>query len=99
MTILAAVTDPDGREVVLTEDGWAHIAGGHSDLGLPPDAVLDVVRSPDHREDDPIAGRERFWRRNVGPSRWLRVVVDFAVQPAVIVTAFADRVDPKDWQP
>jgi hypothetical protein len=32
--------------------------------------------------------RRRFYRRHIGPSRWLRVVVSYEQQPARIVTAF-----------
>lgn len=52
------------------------------------DAVLDAVRRPDHREDDPAPGRERFYRRDLEPRRWLRVIVDFSESPPVVVTAF-----------
>ena len=93
------VTDPDGREVLLTESAWAHIIrlDGHPELESRQSIVLSVVEQPDHREGDPRPGRERFWRRDVGPSRWLRVIVDFNAEPAVIVTAFSERVDPPEW--
>ncbi len=92
--------DPDGRPVLLTETAWAHIVrdDGHPDLQPFQQLVLDVVRKPDHRGPDAIVGRERFWGRGVGPSRWLRVVVDFTKEPAVIVTAFSERRDPQDWK-
>jgi hypothetical protein len=53
-------------------------------------AVLDAVSWSDVREDDPIAGRERFYRRDLDPERSLRVVVDFRESPAFVVTAFAE---------
>jgi len=51
-------------------------------------AILDAVSRPDLREDDPVPCRERFYRRDLGSSRWLRVVVDFNEVPAFVVTAF-----------
>jgi hypothetical protein len=37
------------------------------------DAVLAAVASPDYREDDPIVGRERFYKQRVTDRvRWLR---------------------------
>lgn len=92
-------TDPDGREVVLTEFWLAHIVrlDGHPELRSRQSNVLSMVERPDHREADPRPGRERFWREGVGPSRWLRVILDFNRKPAVIVTAFPKRVDPPEW--
>jgi hypothetical protein len=51
-------------------------------------ALLDTVSRPDLREHDPVSGRERFYRRDLDPRRWLRVVVDFNESPAFVVTAF-----------
>jgi hypothetical protein len=57
-------------------------------------AILDAIRTPDHREDDPSPGRERFYRHDLDPRRWLRVVVDFTESPAFIVTAFVQDHPP-----
>ncbi|MGH2983198.1 MAG: hypothetical protein ACRDK5_02910, partial [Solirubrobacterales bacterium] len=58
------------------------------------DAILDVVSRPHFREDDPAPGRERFFRRDLDPRRWLRVVVDFNRSPAYVVTAFVQDNEP-----
>ena len=58
-------------------------------------AILDAVSRPDHREDDPAPGRERFYRRDLDPQRWLRVVVDFNESPAYVVTAFVHDHPPE----
>lgn len=59
------------------------------------DGLLSAITGPDHREDDPIPGRERFYQRRVSDKvRWLRVVVDFNQEPAVVVTAFIQRKNP-----
>jgi hypothetical protein len=63
------------------------------------EAVLATVTRPHHRGPDPRPLRERSWRRGLGPSRWLLVVVDFGGQPARVVTAFGNRKDPPGWTP
>jgi hypothetical protein len=57
--------------------------------------VLGTVTKPDHAEPDPRARRRRYYRRRVGPSRWLLVVVSFEQQPGRIITAVATRKDPQ----
>jgi hypothetical protein len=57
--------------------------------------VMAGVVEPEHRDEDLRPGRERFWRRGRGPSRWLFVVVDFGERPARVVTAFGRRDDPR----
>lgn len=58
-------------------------------------AILDAISRPDIREDDPVPGRERFYRRDLDPRRWMRVVVDFNQSPAVVVTAFVQDHEPE----
>lgn len=91
--------DPDGRRVVLNVAGWRHIVDEHGELEPHRDAILAIVAAPDHRGTDPRPGRERYWRRGLGPSRWLMVVVDFAAVPARVVTAYGNRKDPPGWTP
>ena len=88
--------------MVLFEDTWsAHIIASdqHPELASHLDAVLGAVASPDHREPDPQPGRERFFREDVGPSRWLMVIVDFDQEPARIVTAlgYGHGRSPRGW--
>ena len=92
----ARTTDPDGREVVYDDGTRNHIARRRPDLVDQVDAIMGAVTHPDHREDDPLGGRERFYRRNIlSPRRWLRVVVDFNESPARIVTALIQEHDPR----
>ncbi len=58
-------------------------------------AIMAAVERPDLREDDPVPGRERFYRRDLDPRRWLRVVVDFNDSPAFVVTAFVQHNEPE----
>ena len=99
MTILADLLDPGGRRVVLDDGGWTHIVDEHAEMAIHRDALLVTVTKPQHRRPDPRPSRERFWRRGLGPSRWLLVVVDFGVQPARVVTAYGNRKDPPGWTP
>jgi hypothetical protein len=103
--ILAEAVSPDGARVVLFEDTWLrHILNphqGHAELEPHLKAVLEAIESPDHREQESWPGRERFFKRDVGPSRWLMVVVDSAEEPVRIVTAFGYQHgrSPDRWTP
>ena len=94
------VHDPDGRDVVLLARIWDEkITRDHPELSGHLDAVLEAVSKPDHVEPDSWPNRKRFYRRNVGPSRWLLVVVSYEHQPPRIITALANRKYPKTWKP
>ncbi|MBV9195769.1 MAG: hypothetical protein JO168_16645 [Solirubrobacterales bacterium] len=96
----AMVAGPDGREVVLlARIRKDKIARDHPELVDRLDAVIETVAKPDHFEPDALPARTRFYRRNVGPSRWLMVVVSYEQQPTRIITALANRKDPKRWKP
>jgi hypothetical protein len=95
--VLLEENDPDGRRVVLDEEGWRHIVQEHIEMSSHQAGLMATVALPDHREDDLRPARERFWRQDLGPSRWLFVVVDFGESPARIVTAFGRRDDPPGW--
>jgi hypothetical protein len=74
--LLAELSDPDGRAVVLPERIWEEkIIKDHPGLRAHLEHVLGTVTKPDHAEPDPRARRRRYYRRRVGPSRWLLVVV------------------------
>lgn len=97
---LAEISDPDGREVVLLARIWRDkIIRDHPELRDHVEAVLGTVSAPDHVEPDPRQARRRYYRRHIGPSRWLLVVVSFEQQPGRIITALATRKDPKRWKP
>ena len=58
--------------------------------------VIETIEQPEFREDDPRLGRVRSFRR-CGPERWLRVVLEFAGEIDVVVTAFPQANDPNGW--
>lgn len=97
MDEIRRVYDPDGREVVFDFESWLHLAEGKHPWTLDHlDSILATVVLPYYREDDPTAGRERFYARHLLlQSRWLRVIVDYAEDPARVVTAFVLRNDPR----
>jgi len=90
-------TDPDGRDVVFDVGSHLHLARRARDRLLDHvDEILQAIEAPDFREDDPMPGRERFYRSDfIGIDQWLRVVVDFNEVPAWIVTAFVQDRDPR----
>jgi hypothetical protein len=95
--VLLEVDDPAGRRVVLSQEAWLHIVQEHEEVAPHQAAVMAVVVEPDYREEDVRPARERFWRRGLGPSRWLFVVIDFGEQPGRVVTAFGRRAGPSGW--
>jgi hypothetical protein len=92
--MLAQTTDPDGRTVILDEDGWGHILIEHPEMAIYRDATISA---PEHRRLDPRPHRERYYRRVLGPSRWLFAVVHFNDTPGRIVTAYGTRKNPSGW--
>ncbi len=92
---LRETTDPDGRRVVLDDRTIGHLARRRPQMLAHTAAILDAVHLPDVREADPAVGRERFYRRDLNPRRWLRVVVDFNKAPAFVVTAFVQHHEPE----
>ena len=75
------------------------LAHDHPELVDCLDAVMETVAKPDHVEPDALPARTQFYRRDVGPSRWLMAVVRYEQQPARIITALANRKDPRRWKP
>ena len=92
-------TDPGGARVVLPRRVWDEkITRDHPEIDTHMPDVLRTVANPDHTAPDPVyENRTRYYARDVGPSRWLLVVVSYEQTPARIVSAFANRKDPKSW--
>lgn len=53
----------------------------HPELVAHLNTVEETVAKPDQVEPDALPGRTRSYRRNVGRSRWLMVVVSYEQQP------------------
>ena len=86
--------DPDGRLVVLDERTIKHLHARRPQMVDHMDAILQAVSRPDHRDNDAMPGRERFYLQHIFTKRGLRVVVDFNESPGFIVTAFVQANQP-----
>lgn len=89
--------DPDGRIVILSPQRWRHIADkdfGHPEMGDLRQEVLEAVRAHDLRRRGREANETWFYRANVGPSRWIKVVVIYEAGRGSIITAFPRRSYP-----
>jgi hypothetical protein len=75
---------------------WSSALSGVAAAALALAVLVNAVERPDIRESDPAPGRERFYRRDLDPRRWLRVVVDFNESPGFVVTAFVQDQEPED---
>ena len=91
-----AATDPHGRAVVFDQRTEGHFQRRRPQMLRHVDAILDAISRPDVLEEDVAPGRERFYRRDLEPGRWLRVVVDFNASPGFVVTAFVQHHDPQE---
>ena len=91
-----AATDPHGRAVVFDQRTEGHFQRRRPQMLRYVDAILDAISRPDLHEEDVTPGRERFYRRDMEPGRWLRVVVDFNESPGFVVTAFVQHHDPPE---
>jgi hypothetical protein len=92
--IRAKAIEPDGRTVVLRDEQWAHIQAEHPEMARFEPAIMATITHPDDRKPDARPSRERYYGAGRGPSRWLRVIVDFRDEPGWIVTAFGHSEDP-----
>jgi hypothetical protein len=97
--IIGETSDPRGARVVLSERIWSDkVLDDHAEMAMFLGEVLTAVSRPDHAAVDPLRQRRvRYYRRDVGPSRWLLVVVTYEQEPARIISAFATRKDPPTW--
>ncbi len=87
-------TDPDGRKVELPIDNWLHILEIHTELRVEAEAIVDVVRDPEHAIGGRTAGERWYYRGGAGPSWWIKVVVHYEHGHGRIVTAFPRRAFP-----
>ena len=95
--VIAEVRNPGGRLVRLLAATWDHVLDAHPGT-RHLDQLMQTIARPDHREEDPRPGRERYFRRG-GPERWIRVVSEFAGPHDVVITAFPQSNDPARPQP
>lgn len=91
------IRDAERRVVLFDAGSHLHLAQGTRPWLLDHvDVILSAIETPDFHEDDPLPGRERFYRADFPlPDRWLRVVVDFNDEPGWIVTVLDQDNDPR----
>lgn len=91
MTVLASSTDPEGRLVELTAERWAHVLDIHPEVGSAQEEVLRAVSAPDRQRPGRRENEQWYYVEDVGPSKWLKVVVAYTEERGWIVTVFARR--------
>lgn len=94
MTVLAEVTDPDGRRVELRQEDWDHITEGHPEMSGLQAEVLRAIKAPDRRRVGHEPNEKWYYLGGVGPSSWIKTVVVFETQDGRIITAFPRRAFP-----
>jgi hypothetical protein len=67
---------------------WVHIIRRHPELASLIEELLKTIQCPEAITPDPITGRWRYWRSEIGPTRWVKVIVAWDEGPPWIVTAF-----------
>jgi hypothetical protein len=97
--LAADLRDPDGNRVVISSAIWNRkVLDDHPELVLHFVEVLRAIAEPDHvAPDSKHARRRRHYVRDVGPSRWLLVVLSYEQVPARLISAFPNRKDPPSW--
>jgi hypothetical protein len=78
----------------LDDTAWDHVVEQHIELNGYLENIMATIQAPEHREPDPRAGRERYFRRG-GPLAWIRVVTELGVDIDRVVTAFPQLNDPR----
>ena len=93
------IRDLDGKLVIVPAALWREkVLRDHPELTHHLADILRAIREPDHVAPDPVFDdRRRHYLRNAGPSRWLLAVVSYEQEPARLITAFANRKDPRSW--
>ncbi len=82
------VRDVEGRLIILSDRRWAHIVDGHPELSEHRSLIMAVLIDPVRI----IPGRRRneSWHYGAGgPSRFVKVVVDWLDDQGIVITAFA----------
>ena len=93
---VGTVRDRAGRSVTLTLDRWENILkkrlGKLDGLEL---AVMSAVENAEVTRRGNVPGREVHYARDLGPSRWMAVVVAYAGSTGTVITAYPTRDEPQ----
>lgn len=93
--VVSSTTDGLGRTIVLTDERWEHILEGHPEMAGLELAVMRVVESADKECAGNFPGARKFYKRGLGPARWLAVVVAYDGMMGKVVTAHPFSKEPK----
>ncbi len=89
------LTDPLGRTVDLSEERWKHITDGHPDMEGRQEEVKAAIEAAEKRTAGRFPDTEKLWARNLGPARWLIVVVRYEDSQGTVRTAHGSTKSPK----
>lgn len=96
---IASTVDPWCRTIYFSDARWRHIAHEHSELDGKLDDVIRAVETAEIRSKGRYAGCEVLYGRNykgdIGPARWLAVVVEFKGKVGQVITAYGCSRIPK----
>jgi hypothetical protein len=93
--VLWIVKDRLGRSITLTEERWRHIVQGHVALDGHHLAIKAALEKADEIGRGNSPGSELIYGRDLGPARWLAVVVACERKTGFIVTAYPQNKDPR----
>lgn len=92
--VIRAVRDRLGRTVLLTQERMDHIVRRHRRLDGHELAIIRAVETADMRCEGNDPGTEELYAQNLGPARWLCVVVAYEGVGGRIRTAYPHKKEP-----
>jgi hypothetical protein len=69
--VIAEIRNPEDRLIQMEESVWNHVVEQHVEMSEYLEETMSAIQTPDRREPDARAGRERYFVRG-GPERWIR---------------------------
>jgi hypothetical protein len=93
--VMQVVRDYAGRLVTLTQERWDHIVKGHPAMDGLEMAVKCALENADVVGEGNAPGSEVIYGRNLGPARFLAVVVAYEQTNGFILTAYPQNKEPK----
>lgn len=92
--VVASAQDRLGRIVVLEQDRWQHICK-HEELDGHELAVMRAVETAEKSKTGNFTGSEVLYGQNLGPARWLAVVVEYDGFYGRVITAYPHNKEPR----
>jgi hypothetical protein len=94
--VLEATRDSCGRPVLLRKAAMMHIARRHREMEGCELAIATAIENATERCHGRQPGREILYAPNLGPARWLAVVVAYVDGRGEVVTAYGHAKGPKE---